>query len=81
MVNGVRNPEGSATALPSTRTPSTVGAPMTTVTGPVTASECCSPGSRVASKSVAPEVEFVTSTQQRPEVADRARVKLVAATS
>ena len=52
MVNGVRKPDGRVTGVPSTEAASTVGAPTTTVTGPVAPPSGCAPGCSVPVKSV-----------------------------
>jgi hypothetical protein len=81
MVNGVRKPDGSATVLPSAETASTLGAPILTVIGPVTLSDCCVPGFSVPANDVAPVVELVASIQQDPDVAAKVNVKVAPDTS
>jgi hypothetical protein len=51
------------------------------VSGLLALSACCSPGSKIPSKYVVPDVEFVTSTQQAPDVAERSSVKSLLVTS
>ena len=46
------------------------------MTGPEATSECCCPGSSVPENSVAPEVGLRASTQQAPDVAEKARVNV-----